>query len=165
MRLEDLRLNGHKVTEVSLHHDNLKQPSRFILVLRCGVRHAARLVDKRSLDGVKGQAVAVQAESATPWQRLCSAIRRIVRAFETDREDGHAEWTLTVRVGPATLDGGWVAECPELPGCFSQGETREEALSNLSDAVAGVISLRLEQQLSATPDSGTTEELKVAVAS
>jgi predicted RNase H-like HicB family nuclease len=58
-----------------------------------------------------------------------------------------------------------VAECPELPGCFSQGETREEALSNLSDAIAGVISLRLEQQLSATPDSGTTEEHKVAVAS
>jgi len=107
----------------------------------------------------------VQIESATPWQRLCSAIRRIVRAFETNRGDDHAEWTLTVRVGPDSLDGGWVAECPELPGCFSQGETREEALSNLSDAIAGVISLRLEQQLSATPDSGTTEELKVAVAS
>ncbi len=107
----------------------------------------------------------MQAESATPWQRLCSAIRRIVRHFETERGDSHAEWTLTVRVGPDTLDGGWVAECPELPGCFSQGETREEALSNLSDASAGVISLRLEQQLSATPDSDTTEELKVAVAS
>lgn len=41
-------------------------------------------------------------------------------------------------------DGGWVAECPELPGCFSQGETREDALSNLADAVAGVISLHSE---------------------
>ena len=107
----------------------------------------------------------MQAESATPWQRLCSALRRIFRRFETERGDSHAEWTLTVRVGPDTLDGGWVAECPELPGCFSQGDTREEALSNLSDAIAGVISLRLEQQLSATPDSGITEELKVAVAS
>ena len=107
----------------------------------------------------------MQAESATPWQRLCSAVRRVVRRFEIERGDSHAKWTLTVRVGPDTLDGGWVAECPELPGCFSQGETREEALSNLSDAIAGVISLRLEQQLSATPDSDTTEELKVAVAS
>jgi predicted RNase H-like HicB family nuclease len=107
----------------------------------------------------------MHAESSTPWQKLCSAIRRIVRRFETERGDSHAEWTLTVRVGPDTLDGGWVAECPELPGCFSQGESREEALSNLSDAIAGVISLRLEQQLSATPDSTTTEELKVAVAS
>jgi predicted RNase H-like HicB family nuclease len=109
--------------------------------------------------------VAVQEESVTPWQKLCSAIRRIVRRFETERGDSHAEWTLTVRVGPDTLDGGWVAECPELPGCVSQGETREEALSNLSDAIAGVISLRLEQQLTATPDSDTLEELKVAVAS
>jgi len=112
----------------------------------------------------------VQTESATPWQRLCSAIRRIVRRFETERGDNHAKWTLTVRVGPDTLDGGWVAECPELPGCFSQGQTREEALSNLSDAIAGVISLRMEQQLSATSESGTAEEpkvqeLKVAVAS
>ena len=109
--------------------------------------------------------MAEQAEPATPWQWLCSAVRRVLRRFETERSDTHAQWTLTVRVGPDSLDGGWVAECPELPGCFSQGETREEALGNLSDAVASVISLRMEQQLSATADSGATEELKVAVAS
>ena len=93
-----------------------------------------------------------------------------MHGFENDRGDGHAEWTLTVRVGPDTLDGGWVAECLDLPGCVSQGETREEALSNISDAIAGVISLRTEQQLAATPASGATgdpkvQELKVAVAS
>jgi predicted RNase H-like HicB family nuclease len=114
--------------------------------------------------------VAEQAESATAWQRLCSAVRRIVRHFETERGDSHAAWTLTVRVQPDTLDGGWVAECLELPGCFSQGETQEEALSNISDAIAGVISLRAEQQLAAKAESGTTgdpkvQELKVAVAS
>jgi predicted RNase H-like HicB family nuclease len=114
--------------------------------------------------------VAEQAESATPWQKLCSAVRRVLRRFETERGDTHVAWTLTVRVGPDSLDGGWVAECPELPGCFSQGETRDEALSNISDAIAGVISLRTEQQLAATAGSGTTEdlkvqELKVAVAS
>lgn len=105
----------------------------------------------------------MQAESATPWQKLCSTLRRIMRGFETERSDTHAQWTLTVRVQPDTLDGGWVAECLELPGCFSEGETREEALSNISDAIAGVISLRAEQQLAATPDSGTTEEPKVQV--
>jgi len=30
--------------------------------------------------------------------------------------------------------GGWLAEIPELPGCMSDGETREEALKNLEDA-------------------------------
>jgi len=102
--------------------------------------------------------VAVQEESVTPWQKLCSAIRRIVRRFETERGDSHAEWTLTVRVGPDTLDGGWVAECPELPGCFSQGESREEALSNLSERqrqldVAQLHGLVLEQLLGITPEA------------
>ncbi len=32
-------------------------------------------------------------------------------------------------------DGFWVAECPDLPGCFSQGETKEEAMLNIREAV------------------------------
>ena len=32
-------------------------------------------------------------------------------------------------------DSGWVVECPSIPGCFSQGETREEALVNIKDAI------------------------------
>ncbi|MEX2317955.1 MAG: type II toxin-antitoxin system HicB family antitoxin [Pirellulales bacterium] len=32
-------------------------------------------------------------------------------------------------------DGGWVTEVPSLPGCISQGETREEALANARDAI------------------------------
>jgi predicted RNase H-like HicB family nuclease len=32
-------------------------------------------------------------------------------------------------------DGGWVAEVPSLPGCISQGESREEAIANVRDAI------------------------------
>lgn len=32
-------------------------------------------------------------------------------------------------------DGFWVAECPSLPGCISQGVTREEAIRNIKDAI------------------------------
>jgi predicted RNase H-like HicB family nuclease len=32
-------------------------------------------------------------------------------------------------------DGYWVAECPSLPGCVSQGETREEAIKNIREAI------------------------------
>jgi|GEM_PF-946523 len=32
-------------------------------------------------------------------------------------------------------DGGWTAQCPVLPGCVSEGDTRDEALSNISDAI------------------------------
>ncbi len=31
-------------------------------------------------------------------------------------------------------DGAWVAEVPSLPGCISQGKTREEAQQNLAEA-------------------------------
>jgi predicted RNase H-like HicB family nuclease len=37
---------------------------------------------------------------------------------------------------PDPEDGGWVAEVPSLPGCLSQGDTREEALENIRDAIA-----------------------------
>jgi predicted RNase H-like HicB family nuclease len=34
-------------------------------------------------------------------------------------------------------DGFFVAECPSLPGCISQGKTRDEAIANIKDAIAG----------------------------
>jgi antitoxin HicB len=40
-------------------------------------------------------------------------------------------------------DGTFVATCPSLPGCVSQGKTREEALKNIKDAIKGyLISLK-----------------------
>jgi predicted RNase H-like HicB family nuclease len=36
-------------------------------------------------------------------------------------------------------DGEFVATCPTLPGCISQGNTRQEALANIRDAIAGYI--------------------------
>ncbi|MFA7235448.1 MAG: type II toxin-antitoxin system HicB family antitoxin [Phycisphaeraceae bacterium] len=36
-------------------------------------------------------------------------------------------------------DGFWVAECPSLPGCVSQGETRGLAIVNIREAVEGYI--------------------------
>jgi predicted RNase H-like HicB family nuclease len=36
-------------------------------------------------------------------------------------------------------DGVYVAECPSLPGCISQGKTREEALANIQEAIEGYL--------------------------
>ena len=36
-------------------------------------------------------------------------------------------------------DGVFVAECPTLPGCISQGKTRKESLSNVRDAIKGYL--------------------------
>ena len=32
-------------------------------------------------------------------------------------------------------DAYWIAECPSLPGCISQGQTREEAIANIREAI------------------------------
>lgn len=36
-------------------------------------------------------------------------------------------------------DGFWVAECPSLPGCISQGDTRETAVANIREAIEGYV--------------------------
>jgi predicted RNase H-like HicB family nuclease len=36
-------------------------------------------------------------------------------------------------------DEYWVAECPSLPGCVSQGKTREAATQNIKEAIEGYI--------------------------
>ena len=37
-------------------------------------------------------------------------------------------------------DGYWVVECPSLPGCISQGRTRQEAVSNIKLAIGEYVS-------------------------
>lgn len=36
-------------------------------------------------------------------------------------------------------DGTFVAECPSLPGCISQGKTREAAIENIQEAIKGYL--------------------------
>jgi antitoxin HicB len=36
-------------------------------------------------------------------------------------------------------DGMFIAECPALPGCISEGKTREEAIANIKDAIEGYL--------------------------
>ena len=44
-------------------------------------------------------------------------------------------------------DGYWVAECPSLPGCISQGKTKEEATRNIKEAIQGYIAALQEDGL------------------
>ncbi len=40
-------------------------------------------------------------------------------------------------------DGFIIAECPQLPGCMSQGRTKEEAVRNIVDAIESVLMVRM----------------------
>ena len=44
-------------------------------------------------------------------------------------------------------DGYIVAECPALPGCVSQGTTKEEALANIREAIQGIVAVRRKHGL------------------
>jgi predicted RNase H-like HicB family nuclease len=57
-------------------------------------------------------------------------------------------------------DGVWIVECPSIPGCVSQGETREEALSNIQEAIAACLEVRAERGLPLTVE---TQQVEVIV--
>lgn len=41
-------------------------------------------------------------------------------------------------------DGVWIAECPSIPGCVSQGSTKEEALKNIKEAIQLCLEVRAD---------------------
>jgi len=47
-------------------------------------------------------------------------------------------------------DGYIIAECPQIPGCMSQGKTREEALANIKDAVQACLKVMMEDMIAAS---------------
>ncbi len=55
-------------------------------------------------------------------------------------------------------DGFWVAEVPAMPGCLSQGNTREEALTNIREAIEGWLEV---MQSKSTPAGGELVEVTV----
>ncbi len=56
------------------------------------------------------------------------------------------QWAFTIGVEPDDEEGGYVAHCPDLKGCWSQGETLEETLHNIADAIAGWLATHIEQE-------------------
>ena len=48
-------------------------------------------------------------------------------------------------------DGYWVAECPSLSGCISQGKTNPEAIANVKEAIEGYVT-SLEEDGLPVPD-------------
>jgi predicted RNase H-like HicB family nuclease len=59
-------------------------------------------------------------------------------------------------------DGTFVAECPTLPGCVSQGKTRTEALANIKDAIEGYLA-SLRKHGEPVPPPITEEVVEVSV--
>ena len=56
-------------------------------------------------------------------------------------------------------DGVWIIECPSIPGCISQGATKEEALENIQDAIPACLQVRAEISLPLTIETKQVEVL------
>ena len=54
-------------------------------------------------------------------------------------------------------DGVWVVECPSIPGCVSQGRTRDEALENVKDAITACLAVRCERGMPLTVETRQVE--------
>lgn len=54
--------------------------------------------------------------------------------------------TYDVILHPETEDGGYWVKCPDLPGCDSQGDTVEEALEMIKDAIKGHLEVAVERK-------------------
>ena len=86
--------------------------------------------DLLEADGMLAQAQAVAVARVRDWRAGQSA------TGSSAAEDGVVKLPLVLE----TDEDGWVvASCPTLPGCHSQGRTRDEALANMREAVEGYL--------------------------
>jgi predicted RNase H-like HicB family nuclease len=56
-------------------------------------------------------------------------------------------------------DGVWIVECPAIPGCVTQGATKDEALANITEAIKLCLEVRAERGLPLTIE---TRQIEVA---
>jgi predicted RNase H-like HicB family nuclease len=57
-------------------------------------------------------------------------------------------------------EGVYIAECPSIPGCVSQGHTEAEAEANIADAIRECLAVRAELAMPATV---ATREIEIVV--
>jgi len=92
-------------------------------------------------------------------ERLLRAVHALRAAVQSarvewkavERDEGgekiSTKVTFRVEVTEDTLDGGFIASCLDLPGCVSQGDTEDEAVENLVEAISGVLEARMQRHL------------------
>jgi predicted RNase H-like HicB family nuclease len=59
------------------------------------------------------------------------------------------EFTVTI---DRDEDGVWIVECPAIPGCVSQGQTKQEAIENIEDVIKLCLEVRAERGIPVTED-------------
>ena len=115
---------------------------------------AHRILSRLGFDIFEDRAPAT-ARTPTPANGEPAAL---IDAGAVDRENGEVRRLLVVF--QADEDGWEVASCPTLPGCHSQGRTRQEALDNIREAIRGYLA-SLQEHDAALPASSEFQVIEV----
>jgi predicted RNase H-like HicB family nuclease len=71
---------------------------------------------------------------------------------------------MIFHVNLETAEDGWiVAECPALPGCVSQGETEQEAIENIKEAITAWLWAEDQKALTGAPQQSGKQQILVTV--
>jgi predicted RNase H-like HicB family nuclease len=54
-------------------------------------------------------------------------------------------------------DGAWISECPAIPGCISQGASKDEAIENIMEAIRLCLEVRAEHGMPLTVETRQVE--------
>jgi predicted RNase H-like HicB family nuclease len=93
---------------------------------------------------------------------LHQTLLRLVQTRQSLAIGAVVGYTLNMKLS-VTLDrdedGIWIAECPAIPGCVSQGKTKPQALKNIKEAIALCLEVRAERGLPLTVETQQVEVL------
>ena len=110
---------------------------------------AHRILSRLGFDIFENQ-VPAPADTGTPT-RADGGAASLVEPAALDQNAGEVRRLLVVF--QKDEDGWEVASCPTLPGCHSQGRTREEALDNIREAIRGYLASLREHDAALPPSS------------
>jgi predicted RNase H-like HicB family nuclease len=94
--------------------------------------------------------------------RWSVAVDRVVHRIRSSlpwRQRVETRTSLTARVWHDDIDGGYGVEVVELPGVVSQGETEQEALSNVVDAINEVFEAVLHDRIKNDPQAAASNHV------
>ena len=110
---------------------------------------AHRILSRLGFDILEGQGP-VPADTGSP-PRAKGQPASVLDPRARNQDGGQV---LRLLVVFETDEDGWeVASCPTLPGCHSQGRTREEALDNVREAIGGYLASLREHEAALPPSS------------
>lgn len=139
---------GRALRILKEHPDQVKHPLAQLRLITDG-KSLFRLTEESNIfqDILAGrQSVHVWAVAIKP---LCDAVQsKLARTIKIYSDTLHIQGNAyRVHIEPDVVDGGFIAECPALPGCVTDGETKEEAMRNIRDAIADWLSAGKEKRL------------------